>query len=79
MLTQKEVVKKVMGAFLPFRCAVQIGDYGSKLRAKIFNHQRVRFVEISKLPLCHMQDERKLGFALEQVRTRLQNEGYVFR
>ena len=31
--------------------------------AKIFNHQRVRFVEISKtLPLCHMQDERKLGF-----------------
>ncbi len=68
MLSDKDIVKKVRGAVLPFRCAVHLGGYASNLRFKVFNHQRAKVIEIPEIPLRRMRDERQLGFVLEKVR-----------
>ncbi|MDX2028265.1 MAG: hypothetical protein SFW62_06490 [Alphaproteobacteria bacterium] len=77
MLARRDILKKVKGAFLPFRCAVQIGDYTSKLRFQVFDHNGI--IEISRIPLRQAQNERQLRSTLERIRYRLEDEGYAFR
>ena len=75
MLTNEQIVRKVRGALLPFRCRIWDGD--GRLRLKVFNHHRAGVVEIPT-PLRRMRDERQLGFILRQVRDQLQGQGYTF-
>lgn len=78
MLTNRQIGQTVRGAFLPFRCAVHFWDSRCKLQLKVFNHERARYLEISKVPGRQIRDERQLGSILVRVRRQLQNEGYVF-
>ena len=75
MLSHKEIASRVRAAFLPFRCAVQIGTFDAKLRFMVFDHRGI--VERPKIPLQQAQDRRQLERMLEQVRRRVQAKGYT--
>ena len=77
MLTPKQIDRKIRGAFLPFRCVIEFGNCSEKLHFKVFDHSRRGIVEISRLPVAQVQDERNLGDILKQVRRVVQKKGYA--
>lgn len=79
MLTYKQIDQKIRGAFLPFRCAVEFGNYTGKLRFKVFDHSRNRILEMSSLPAQKVQDEGYLKGLLTQLRHHVQDSGYTLK
>lgn len=77
MLSQRDILRTVKGAFLPFRCSIHMGDYSAKLRFKVFDHNGI--IEISRIPLKQAQTEGQLKSTLERIRYRLEDRGYAFR
>jgi hypothetical protein len=76
MLTQKQIDRKVRGAFLPFRCAVEFFDSDAKLRVKVFDHSRRGILKITKIPVTQVRDERTLRDILSRLRRAVQKMGY---
>jgi hypothetical protein len=79
MLTPKQIDRKIRGAFLPFRCAVEFGNYSGRLCFKVFDHSRNRILDISRLPVQQIQNEGYLNGLLSQLRNRVQESGYDLR
>lgn len=79
MLTLKDIDRQIRGAFLPFRCAVEVGSWNARVRFQVFDHSRNRILEISSLPVDRVKDEGYLNGLLSQLRHRVQESGYTLR
>jgi hypothetical protein len=79
MLTLKDIDRRIRGAFLPFRCAVEVGSWDAKMHVQVFDHSRNRILEISRLPVDRARDEGYLNGLLSQLRHRVQESGYTLK
>ena len=76
-----DLVRKVKGAFLPLRCAVEVEDGAaanapSILRLRVMNPGKRAFT-MPKITLGNLREERELDFALGLARRELQRRGYA--
>ena len=78
MLTHTDVIRKVKGAFLPLRCAVEVED-GASTNTQSILHLKVMSPEgvfrMPKITLGNLRDESELDFALHRARLRLLRQG----
>jgi hypothetical protein len=73
MLTNYDIVRKVKGAFLPMRCAVEVRDQLSQLRLMVLDHNGGVF-KMPTVVLNNLRDERELERALRKVKANFKRQ-----
>lgn len=71
MLSNRDVVNKVRGAFLPFRCVPQIYRYDQKLRFRVLKHDGTSYA-ISGILLQKIREEHMLDKLLQEARLKVE-------
>lgn len=62
---------KLEAAFQPFRCVVEVRDYGEKLRFKVLDNNGVSIIETDDIPVRELMDNNYLEDVIEQTRVEI--------
>lgn len=79
MRTDEEIKAIVEGAFAPLRVGVEIWDYQSKLRFRVFDTDDQPLIGFPKLVLAELRADTVLRGVIEETRERLTDRGIALK
>lgn len=71
MLSDHEICTHIEAAFLPYRCVVEIWDYGNKLRFRVFGADDAPLITMAEIVVSSMQNSCALESLIADVKHRL--------